>query len=177
MSKQPPPRSPTQTTKGKKVAKTPLHVPPGFVLATATDGARYAAPDFMISAAELAIEAEQMKQTLRTGQAAGGPFPHNYGPAVSMGDAPRIPCPPDPGLTERELLVLHAEVLALQNQLGISYKDAAHRLYLAEAKAAFVAAEAITSIRTMSSELDGGLQHIIRQGVAASDPNHMSVDK
>ncbi|KAF9525989.1 hypothetical protein CPB83DRAFT_896599 [Crepidotus variabilis] len=58
MSKQPPPRSPTQTTKGKKVAKTPLHVPPGFVLATATD--------------ELAIEAEQMKQTLRAGQAAAG---------------------------------------------------------------------------------------------------------
>ena len=26
----------------------------------------------------------------------------------------------------------HAEVLALQKQLGISYKDAAHRLYMAE---------------------------------------------
>jgi hypothetical protein len=31
-----------------------------------------------------------------------------------------------------EALTLHAEVKALQNRLGISYKDAAHRLYSAE---------------------------------------------
>jgi hypothetical protein len=31
-----------------------------------------------------------------------------------------------------EALILHAEVKALQNRLGISYKDAAHRLYLIE---------------------------------------------
>jgi len=35
-------------------------------------------------------------------------------------------------LTDRELLSCHAEVKALQNQLGTSYKDAAHRLYMAE---------------------------------------------
>ena len=31
-----------------------------------------------------------------------------------------------------EALNLHGEVKALQNRLGISYKDAAHRLYIAE---------------------------------------------
>lgn len=50
----------------------------------------------------------------------------------------------------REWLDLHAEVLALQNQYGISYKDAANRLYLSEV-ARFKALErgrrAISSIR------------------------------
>jgi hypothetical protein len=35
-------------------------------------------------------------------------------------------------LTDREYLTLHAEVKALQERLGISYKDASHRLYMAE---------------------------------------------
>jgi predicted PhzF superfamily epimerase YddE/YHI9 len=35
-------------------------------------------------------------------------------------------------LSERELLILHAEIKALQERYGIQYKDAAHRLYLAE---------------------------------------------
>jgi hypothetical protein len=33
-------------------------------------------------------------------------------------------------LTEREFLGLHAEIIALQKTLGISYKDASHRLYM-----------------------------------------------
>jgi hypothetical protein len=36
------------------------------------------------------------------------------------------------GHSERERHLLHAEVKALQATLGISYKDAAHRLFLAE---------------------------------------------
>ena len=35
-------------------------------------------------------------------------------------------------LTDRELLSCHAEIKSLQAHLGISYKDASHRLYLAE---------------------------------------------
>lgn len=36
------------------------------------------------------------------------------------------------GLSQRELHVLHHEVKALQSTLGISYKDAAHRLFMGE---------------------------------------------
>jgi hypothetical protein len=36
------------------------------------------------------------------------------------------------GPSDRERLSAHSEVLVLQERLGISYKDAAHRLYLAE---------------------------------------------
>ncbi len=34
--------------------------------------------------------------------------------------------------TRREMLNLHAEVIAMQTRWGLSYKDAAHRLYLME---------------------------------------------
>lgn len=36
------------------------------------------------------------------------------------------------GVSDRERLSAHSEVLVLQERLGISYKDAAHRLYMAE---------------------------------------------
>jgi len=36
------------------------------------------------------------------------------------------------GSSDRERLAAHSEVLVLQERLGISYKDAAHRLYMAE---------------------------------------------
>lgn len=36
------------------------------------------------------------------------------------------------GSSDRERLIAHGDVLAIQNLLGISYKDAAHRLYMAE---------------------------------------------
>ena len=36
------------------------------------------------------------------------------------------------GLSQRERHLLHVEVIALQETLGISYKDAAHRLFMAE---------------------------------------------
>ena len=36
------------------------------------------------------------------------------------------------GPSQRELFLLHAKVEALQKTLGISYKDAAHRLFMAE---------------------------------------------
>ena len=36
------------------------------------------------------------------------------------------------GLSKREWLALHAEIKAMQDQYGLSYKDSAHRVYLAE---------------------------------------------
>ena len=54
------------------------------------------------------------------------------------------------GLSQRELHILHAEVKALQATLGISYKDAAHRLFMAEierVKKADSAAKAFSALR------------------------------
>jgi hypothetical protein len=35
-------------------------------------------------------------------------------------------------MTTREMMGLHAEIMSLRETLGISYKDASHRLYMAE---------------------------------------------
>jgi hypothetical protein len=35
-------------------------------------------------------------------------------------------------MTDRELMGLHAEIMSLRDTLGISYKDASHRLYMTE---------------------------------------------
>lgn len=64
-----------------------------------------------------------------------------------------VNCPthvPDQGHSQRELHMLHAEVKALQETLGISYKDAAHRLFMTEVervKKADSAAKAYSAVR------------------------------
>ncbi|KAF8798381.1 hypothetical protein BYT27DRAFT_7218606 [Phlegmacium glaucopus] len=44
----------------------------------------------------------------------------------------KLMAPTVPGSSDCECLLAHSEVLALQERLGISYKDAAHQLYMAE---------------------------------------------
>jgi len=54
-------------------------------------------------------------------------------------------------LSDREALSLHAEIKGLQDRLGLSYKDAAHRLYMSEVEKLRTerhAQRAILSIRT-----------------------------
>jgi hypothetical protein len=52
--------------------------------------------------------------------------------------------------SDRERLSAHAEVIALQERLGLSYKDACHRLYMAEVekvKADVKASKAFAKLR------------------------------
>jgi hypothetical protein len=57
-------------------------------------------------------------------------------------------------LSQRELLGLHAEVKALQKQYGISYKDAAHRLYHAELQTLAALTDSEEILTTAHNELD-----------------------
>jgi hypothetical protein len=57
-------------------------------------------------------------------------------------------------LTPRELLRLHAEVKALQDQYGISYKDAAHRLYHGEIQKLSALTSSESKFSTVHDELD-----------------------
>lgn len=75
-------------------------------------------------------------------------------------------------MTEREIMGLHAEILAIRARYGISYKDASSRLYMAECekvktddrarKALTVLAkrtgEVLTNIDGRLRELDGRLE-------------------
>jgi len=56
-------------------------------------------------------------------------------------------------LSDQENLLLHAEVLALQETLGISYKDASHRLYLAELEKLKVADEKYKAFKNLETRI------------------------
>jgi hypothetical protein len=64
-------------------------------------------------------------------------------------------------LTPRELLRLHAEVKALQDQYGISYKDAAHRLYHGEIQKLSALTSSELKLSTVHDELDYAIGNAI----------------
>ena len=57
------------------------------------------------------------------------------------------------GHTKRERHLLHAKVKALQETLGISYKDAAHRLFMAEVERIKKADSAANSFKMIQNSL------------------------
>jgi hypothetical protein len=61
-------------------------------------------------------------------------------------------------LTDRELLNCHAEVKALQNQLGTSYKDASHRLYMAKVKKLEQQDVTLKTFATVKERMESNLQ-------------------
>lgn len=61
-------------------------------------------------------------------------------------------------LCEREALNLHSEVKALQETLGISYKDAAHRLYMAEVEKMKVENETNQEFADLAMKIDDILE-------------------
>jgi hypothetical protein len=76
-------------------------------------------------------------------------------------------------LSDQEHLTLHAEVLALQDKLGISYKDASHRLYLAEMERLKVADEKYKAFKNLGVRLRGfmrGINEDFEQYVSDDEP-------
>jgi hypothetical protein len=55
--------------------------------------------------------------------------------------------------SEQELLTYHAEVLALQDTFGISYKDASHRLYMASLEKLKVSQASYKAFKNLDTRL------------------------
>ncbi|KAF8221896.1 hypothetical protein L208DRAFT_1325564, partial [Tricholoma matsutake] len=107
------------------------YIPDGYVAIRGDNGQHYLVPPFMIPATQQAMEAYSKKVEFDVHMADGG--------SGNMRDTPyyivaqnMLQLPADPTLTDRELLGCHAEVKALKTNLGTSYKDASHCLYMAE---------------------------------------------
>jgi len=66
-------------------------------------------------------------------------------------------------LTDRELLSCHAAVKALQDQFGISYKDASHRLYLAEVEKLEQQDITLKTYATLKERLEDNLESFERR--------------
>ena len=71
--------------------------------------------------------------------------------------------------------MLHAEVLALQETLGISYKDASHRLYLAELEKLKVADEKYKAFKNLGNRL-GKFVHNISENFIQTPDNDLDPD-
>ena len=65
--------------------------------------------------------------------------------------------------------MLHAEVLMLQETLGISYKDASHRLYLAELEKLKVADEKYKAFKNLGNCLGKFVHDINENFIQTSD--------
>ncbi|KAF8230814.1 hypothetical protein L208DRAFT_1280121 [Tricholoma matsutake] len=108
-------------------------IPDGYVSISSDDGQQYLVPHFMIPATNQAFKAYQKKLEFNVFNAdGGGKSIHSNAnmPSLCMANAAATAnAKPN---CNRELLSCHAAVKALQDQFGISYKDASHCLYLAE---------------------------------------------
>jgi hypothetical protein len=72
-------------------------------------------------------------------------------------------------MSEREALAKHAEVKAMQERLGLSYQDAAHRLYMAAVGKAEVAQEGQVGLAELRQRIDKTIKHEIWPVVRAID--------
>jgi hypothetical protein len=63
-------------------------------------------------------------------------------------------------LSDQESLNVHAEVVALQQRLGITYKDASHRLYMAELEKLKAADSAHKAFKNIDNRLETYLSNL-----------------
>jgi hypothetical protein len=70
---------------------------------------------------------------------------------------------------ERELLAIHAEIKALQQQLGISYKDAAHRLYHSEVQKLAVEDDRYKAFSGLRQQIDALITEDISEKIRNID--------
>lgn len=73
------------------------------------------------------------------------------------------------GPSQRELHMLHAEVKALQATLGISYKDAAHRLFMAETERVMKADSAAKAFSALRTKLKDTINEDVMPAISAID--------
>ena len=75
--------------------------------------------------------------------------------------------------SDREALNLHAEVKAMQARLGLSYKDAAHRLYMAEVEKMQAEKHAELAITSIRNRIDKTIIHEIFPPITSVDSGQM----
>ncbi|CAA7267507.1 unnamed protein product [Cyclocybe aegerita] len=92
------------------------------------------------------------------------------GVAGDVFSAFKVPDPADPqGLSEHELLVLHAEIKALQARYSLSYAEAAHRLEIAEIKELEANVTAMKAFAVIEERIKNSIIHDIRPPIARID--------
>ncbi|KAF8328755.1 hypothetical protein F5887DRAFT_924092 [Amanita rubescens] len=148
------------------------NIPPGYTIGTYQDGKQYLVPTFLVKATDLAIRAQELKGTYKVFQASSGPLSMEDLPHVLLGNG-NIMAPPLPSLTERELLLGHAEIKAVQEKFGLSYKDAAHRLYHTESRAQVDNDVVFRTFSQLRQGMDERIIHDITERIKEIDAGQM----
>ncbi|PPQ94606.1 hypothetical protein CVT25_010614 [Psilocybe cyanescens] len=107
-----------------------ISLPVGFTSLPGPDGNTIYVPEFLVSTADKEFTVARQRAELQLEKRQGGSQNSTGQNFVILGN--RVLVPADPHLTERELLQIDTEVHYLCHTLGISYKDASHRLYISE---------------------------------------------
>ena len=77
-------------------------------------------------------------------------------------------------LSDREALRLHSEVKALQDRLGLSYKDAAHRLYISEVEKLRTEKHAARAMKSIRTRIDNTIVERIFPPISQLDGEEVS---
>ncbi|KAH9957157.1 hypothetical protein BGW80DRAFT_1565487 [Lactifluus volemus] len=159
------PSNSTELTK-KTSSIEDIFQPHDYVRATTEDGKQCLVPQFLIDEYEHMQKSLDNAKEMGVDQASGGPLclddlPHGWISPIG------VMAPVVPGHTERELLLYHGEVKALQEMHGISYKDAAHRLYHSEVKKLLTEDDVRTKIgdicENIAAKVDKDIRNRIRE--------------
>uniref|UniRef100_A0A8H7XV60 Uncharacterized protein n=1 Tax=Psilocybe cubensis TaxID=181762 RepID=A0A8H7XV60_PSICU len=138
------------------------HLPDGYTLILGPDNRDYFVPDFVAPSLVQSFAVQRAKSNIGVTSASGiDPLAKNDQIYNTLGGNLHIP--PEPPLTDQERLSLHAEVLSLQKRLGISYKDAAHRLYLAEVEKIQLANIHRRNLGALDKHIGKSLQYIAQR--------------
>ncbi|KAF5381992.1 hypothetical protein D9615_004470 [Tricholomella constricta] len=114
----------------------------------------YLVPQYLATVTEqkLLTEAEKEKE-LKKAKTLPGPNKHLDGNCLNLASG-SVTIPPDPPMTQRELLGLHAEIKAFQQIHNVTYASAARQLYLAEVAKLQSEQVALNAFRTVRKEID-----------------------
>ncbi|KAF8808489.1 hypothetical protein BYT27DRAFT_7210872 [Phlegmacium glaucopus] len=130
-------------------------------------------PDFLAPSTEQALAAIKMKEQMDCIDPTFEPRNNNGQPSSTI-TAGLIRTPLDPSLTHHEALMIHAEIKALVQQLGLRYKDAAHHLYMARVEQVKLADLAAKSFAMLKQKIDEMVSHELCPVIDAID--HWDLD-
>ncbi|KAH9481112.1 hypothetical protein JR316_0005632 [Psilocybe cubensis] len=158
----------------KKMKADPMAIPKGYTVVNGPDKkTQYIVPDFVLLSLEQKLAGDRAKSSIKVPSGLWL-YPQAKALPTYVTFGGMLHTPSDPPLSSQELLILHGKVQGLQQQLGICYRNASHRLYMAEMEK-LIAADAMQKAmerldRKISKSLKGlADRHNVDSKAAALD--------
>ncbi|KAF9559420.1 hypothetical protein CPC08DRAFT_763298 [Agrocybe pediades] len=139
----------------------------GYAAAVSEDGVEYLVPRYMLEDAKCQASGHRKRlEALRERVEIGTGVPED-GETDRFAEG-MLTFPPNPMLSQFDLLQRHAEVMAMRDMYGITYKDACHRLYLAELERVKAKLETYFAMKELELSIIDALEEVSQ----TSNPDH-----